>query len=171
MTDREGNARTAVIGFMGARGAGITSLLGFIGGMAARAGAGRADARGCVVSINGVTLDMREYHLGDLGGGPLKADQWYFVADAESPGLDADFRGSGIGRFEGVFINKCDLIDFDDELIDLAMIETCGCLNAGGLKTRDTPMIAGSVSWAAKGERAGGVNSIAELLNSIAARI
>ena len=45
MTDRDGNARTAVIGFMGARGAGITSLLGFIGGMAARAGAGRADAR------------------------------------------------------------------------------------------------------------------------------
>ena len=45
MTDMDGSAGTVVIGFMGARGAGITSLLGFIGGMAARAGAGRADAR------------------------------------------------------------------------------------------------------------------------------
>lgn len=165
------NTRVVYIGVLGGKGAGITTLLEFIGDMAERAGVGHTTYEGCVMKVNGVVFDLHEHHLDDFLEGQPRADYWYYVADgSEGPcEMDVNFYIMGIERIEGVFFNKCDLIDFDDELIDLEKIEARRCLELNRIPVDGVPFIPGSAAWAAEGRLAGGVNAVAELLGSILA--
>ena len=163
------NTNVVYIGVLGGKGAGITALLEFIGNMAERAGVGHTTYGGCVMKVNGVVFDLHEHHLDDFLDGRPRADYWYYVADgSEGPcEMDVNFYIMGIERIEAVFFNKCDLIDFDDELIDLEKIEARRCLELNRMPVDSILFIPGSAAWAAEGKRAGGVNAVAELLQNI----
>ncbi len=165
------NTRAVCIGVLGEKGVGITTLLEFIGAMAEKAGVGHATDEGCVMKVNGVVYDLREYHMDDFLDGQPRADYWYYVADgSEGPcDMDVNFYVMGIERVEAVFFNKCDLMDFDDELIDLEKIEARRCLELNRMPVDSILFIPGSATWAAEGKRAGGVNAVAELLQDILA--
>ena len=161
------------VGLLGGDRAGISALLDFIAGIAERGGAGERTAYGCAIRMKGVELRLVELHFRDFNGKRPAADCWYLVVDAgEGIGaINPDFRAMGIGRVEGIFLNKCDLIDYDDEIIDLEKIDARSCLYANGLPEDLGVFIAGSVLRAMDGERDAGVDAVAGLLQNIVTHI
>ena len=131
--------RRVTIRILGTEGVGKTSLLELLGKFAARSGAGGEIPGGCRISMKGVVLDMLETHFSDLDSGAAEADMWYLVVGADDGPLDIDelLRGRNM-RFDGVFFNKFDLLGYDDELIELAMIETGVCSTRQACRTRAT---------------------------------
>ena len=65
--------------------------------------------------------------------------------------LEPDFRAMGIERVEGIFLAKCDLIDYDDEIIELEKIDARSCFYENGLPEDCGAFIAGAFSgpWTA----------------------
>ena len=161
------------VGLLGGDRAGISTLLDFIAGVAKRGGAGGRTGYGCEIRMKGVELRLVETHLRDFERGRPAADCWYLVVDAgEGIGaLGPDFRAMGIERVEGIFLAKCDLIDYDDEIIELEKIDARSCFYENGLPEDCGVFIAGSVFRAMDGERAAGVDAVAGLLQSIVSHI
>ena len=97
---------------------------------------------------------------------------WYLVVGADDGPLDIDelLRGRNM-RFDGVFFNKFDLLGYDDELIELAMIETRRMFYETGMPDEGYGVFVGSVLDAAGGQVAAGISALEELLKDIVSRL
>ncbi len=164
--------RRVTIRILGTEGVGKTSLLELLGKFAARSGAEGEIPGGCRISMKGVVLDMLETHFSDLDSGAAEADMWYLVVGADDGPLDIDelLRGRNM-RFDGVFFNKFDLLGYDDELIELAMIETRRMFYETGVPDEGYSVFVGSVLDAAGGQVAAGISALEELLKDIVSRL
>lgn len=63
-----------------------------------------------------------------------------------------------------MFLNKCDAIDYDDDIIDLAKIDVCHQLYVSGVPYDKLKFIAGSALDAARGQVEAGIAALEELL-------
>ena len=165
--------RRVTIRILGTEGVGKTSLLELLGKFAARSGAGgEGFYLPPLVEQKGVVLDMLETHFSDLDSGAAEADMWYLVVGADDGPLDIDelLRGRNM-RLDGVFFNKFDLLGYDDELIELAMIETRRLFYEIGMPDEGYSVFVGSVLDAAGGQVAAGISALEELLKDIVSRL
>ena len=166
---------TYTVRILGEKGVGKTSLLALLGSLAERGGAGGAIPGGCLMRIGGAELRLLETEYSDFYGGGDRptADMWYLAVGLDEGPMDLDIqlRGLGIPGFEAVFLNKCDAVDYDDDLIELCIIETRRCLNCAKVYNDDTVFIAGSVTDAAAGQKRAGVEAIEALLRDISSHI
>ena len=92
------------------------------------------------------------------------------AADDGPMDLDELLPGKDL-KFKGVFFNKCDLIDYDDELIELVQIDTCRQLYNSDVPYDNLKFIAGSARAAVYGQIEAGISALEELLKDIVANL
>ena len=164
--------RRVTVRLLGTDGVGKSTLIEVMAGFAARGGAGGFVPGGCAVRLKGVEIYILETHFSELDYGKPDADMWYLLIAADDGPMDLDGLLTGKGlRFDGVFFNKCDAVDYDDDLIDLVQVETRSQLYAGGVPDKGYSVFAGSVLEAANGQVEAGISALEEFLKDIVTRL
>ena len=165
-------SRRAIIRLLGTEGVGMSEILYLLSEFAARGGAGGAVPGGCCIRMKGIELYILETHFSDFDVAVPEADMWYLVVAADDGPMDLDdlLPGKDL-KFKGVFFNKCDLIDYDDELIELVQIDTCRQLYNSDVPYDNLKFIAGSARAAVYGQIEAGISALEELLKDIVANL
>ena len=167
------NKSSVTVRFLGGSGAGQSGLLDQLAYIAARGGVGGAVPGGCVFRMKGLELRLLETHFDDFKRGEApQADLWFLVVGLDEGPFELyeELPALGLGRVEGVFLNKCDIVD-EDELIDLVRLDTRSVLEENGLLSPDTVFITGSVAFAEQVQHRAGIEALEQLLKAIVARM
>lgn len=164
--------RRVTVRLLGTEGVGKTSLLELLGGFAARSGAGGAIPGGCRICMKGIELNLLETHFADLESGTPHADMWYLVVALDDGPMDIDELLSGKQlRFNGVYFNKCDAVDYDDDLIDLVQIDVRQQFYNCGFPDKGYSVFVGSALDAANGQVEAGISSLEAFLKDIVSHL